>query len=223
MKNFKKYFAECTDHSEASKARYLVPESKAEDIETISEEIWKLIPLEGNTMNYCSNLGRFKVMDKNGKERLLTVYRSKNKTGKTYYDVSLYNPEGHNIKCRSHRVIAKTFIDSKFDIFYEKGSCIVCNHIDGNSENNKLNNIEICTQSENIKKAIYDEGKEVGKKIKKCYAFNVKTKEYREYISTKELVRDIWHKENAGYFNSAYNHKSISEDGWTVGYVKEDK
>lgn len=108
------------------------------------KEIWK--DIEGYEGLYqISNFGRVKSLPKkNGnsyqEERIL---KPKNNQG--YMQVNLYK----NKKCKSiviHRMVAKAFIKNE----YNKREV---NHIDGNKANNRVDNLEWCTPSENQKHA----------------------------------------------------------------------
>ena len=101
-------------------------------------EIWKPIP-NYEELYMVSNLGRVKSVkrDKILKEQLnergyLRVSLSKNNKQKIY---------------SVHRLVMITFIG------YEEGKQV--NHIDGDKTNNRLDNLEWTTQSENMKHA-YD-------------------------------------------------------------------
>lgn len=98
-------------------------------------EEWRNIP--GWEWEYqVSNFGRFAKI-KNGKRHLrkATLFN----TG--YYYVSMRRHGSTNL-VPLHRVIAKAFIDK-----YSPGG--VVNHIDGNTRNNSLENLEWCTQRKN--------------------------------------------------------------------------
>lgn len=64
-----------------------------------------------------------------------------------YVYVQLWNNSTYK-NIRLHKLVAENFIDNK-----ENKPQI--NHIDGNKENNRVDNLEWCTASENIKHAYY--------------------------------------------------------------------
>ena len=68
-----------------------------------------------------------------------------NHSGKGYLYVDLYH-KGERQRCYIHRLVAEHFIDNP-----QKKTCV--NHIDGNPKNNKKNNLEWCTHSENVEHA----------------------------------------------------------------------
>ena len=187
-------------------------------------EVYELIPT--TYRYYVSNMGNALkiVYDKKADifiEHKLALQKSRNKTGNYYYDINIQLETGERIRCRLARAIVKTFLDSTFGLLYEDDKRVP-NHIDYNTENNNLSNLEIKSQSGNIEDAIYNQGITVGKPIKKCYAYNIDTKELREYVSTAKCTEDIFNKDNNGWFNSYYKNKFVSNTGWTVGYDPEE-
>ena len=107
-------------------------------------EIWKNI--EGYENKYLiSNLGRVKSLyDNKGRERELIRIPRIAKNG--YYYVNLYK-NGKSKTKKIHRLVAEHFINN-----INNYPCV--NHIDGNKLNNKVENLEWCTYSENTRKAI---------------------------------------------------------------------
>lgn len=82
-----------------------------------------------------------------------------NKVSKGYMIVNLKKPGGHKKDCRVHRLVAMAFIprvEGKEQI----------NHIDGNTKNNTVENLEWCTPRENIVHA-YTTG------LKKSFKYDV--------------------------------------------------
>lgn len=103
------------------------------------KEIWKDIPgYEG--LYQASNLGNIRSLPRNAtKGKLLSFSKSKN----GYYHIILSknnNQKTFNV----HRLIMLTF--------YGKSNLQI-DHIDGNKQNNNLNNLEYVTNSENMKRA----------------------------------------------------------------------
>lgn len=187
-------------------------------IERLPGEEFKIIPDTENF--YVSNLGRVMYIEENkngeSEEILSNQILSRNKTGKYYNDVYIhFSGKRKSDRVRVNRIVAAVWKDPTFKIFY-KDDKRIADHIDGNSQNNRADNIRVISQSENILSAIYDLGKNVSKPTKRCYAR--KGDDYREYDSTNMLVRDISNCKNAGVFNHAikYNHKI---NGYTVGYL----
>ena len=100
----------------------------------IPDEIWK--PIYGYENYEVSDYGR--VRTKNG--ILSEQYNKKN--GYSY--VSLTNKDGKRKNLRIHRIVAHTFCSGQTDKLCE------VNHIDGDKTNNKANNLEWCSKSENL-------------------------------------------------------------------------
>lgn len=105
-------------------------------------EVWKSIV--GNREIYAiSNFGNIKTLDREGarghfvKGHSLTVH--KNSSG--YYRVNL-NIYGNSQSFLVHRLVALYFVDNPYN--YE-----FVNHKDGNKLNNRSDNLEWCSRSEN--------------------------------------------------------------------------
>lgn len=110
------------------------------------EEVWKDIPgYEG--LYQVSSFGNVKSLGRYGKNRYKPIWRpgkvlSAGKDNKGYLTVVLSkNSKRHTYKV--HRLVALTFIPK------EDGKPQI-NHIDGNKSNNNINNLEWCSQSENM-------------------------------------------------------------------------
>ena len=120
------------------------------------EEIWKDVPgYEGHYQ--VSNLGRVKSF-KRGKERVLKPGFGAN----GYYHVVLY--KGSECKINLvHRLVSLAFLgESKLDV----------NHKNGVKTDNRLENLEYCTKSENIQHA-YDTNL-IDKKLTRACAERIK-------------------------------------------------
>lgn len=100
------------------------------------KEIWKII--EYFPEYTVSNLGRIKSL-KFSKERILKLKKSK----KGYFEVCL---------CKYNKKYFKRVNIVVLETFTEKSN-LECNHIDGDKSNNKLENLEWLTRSENEKHA----------------------------------------------------------------------
>ena len=205
-------------------------DSKAAVIEDLPGEEWKEIP--GFPYQYCSNLGRFKFMKdgktakiresflSNGnKERLyrhVTLLKYKTLDGEMYID--------DRISAVSSRVLCRTWYDDTLKLLFREGDKRVVDHIDNDPNNENIKNLRILENNgENIRAAVYEQGVIVGNKpTKKCYAYNVDTKEEREYESIRKLVEGIWGKTNNGYFYRYYTEKLTTNSGWRVGYDIEE-
>lgn len=132
--------------------------TSSESLEETTCEIWK--PVKGFEGLYeVSNMGRVRSLDR-------VVYQ-KNKFGRMsrhiyygqiikqqkqrngYFIVNLYR-NGQIEKCLVHRLVGSCFLEKK-----DGKDCI--NHLDCDKSNNRAENLEWCTQSENVQYA-YDVG-----------------------------------------------------------------
>ena len=98
------------------------------------KEIWRDIPFDNKYK--VSNLG-------NVFSKKTNIIMKQNTTKKGYKRVQLSNGKRYLV----HRLVAETFIpnpESKPQV----------NHIDGNKQNNCVDNLEWCTQSENMRHAL---------------------------------------------------------------------
>ena len=120
------------------------------------KEVWKDIKnYEG--LYQVSNLGRVRSLDryietfiKNqiGRYKCTKFYKGyilKQQTYQGYKCVQIHTNGQYKWE-KVHRLVAETFIPNSNNLPQ-------VNHIDGNKENNKVDNLEWCTHSENIKHA----------------------------------------------------------------------
>ncbi|MDU0441564.1 NUMOD4 domain-containing protein [Staphylococcus haemolyticus] len=119
------------------------------------KEVWKDVPkFEGYYQ--VSNLGNIRSVERVVKYRDGRKYNYPSKLLKQRKDTNGYlqvsfNVNGNKSSHRTHRLVAETFlIKPEIDL-------ISVNHIDGVKINNKLDNLEWVTYSENTKKG-YDAG-----------------------------------------------------------------
>lgn len=115
----------------------------------MSKEIWKDIKnYEG--LYQISNKGRVKSLLKeriSGRYRIVMTYKER------ILKLGL-NSQGYPKICLSKNGKAKTFRVNRLVLAAFKGeTSLECNHIDGNKENNRVENLEYCTNSENKKHA----------------------------------------------------------------------
>lgn len=111
------------------------------------EEIWK--DIDGYEKEYqISNCGRIKSkykIDRFGRvyeERMIKPHKQ-HRGDNQYINVTL-SKDGIKKRYYVHRLVMKNFNED-----YEES--LQVNHKDGNKENNKINNLEMVTKSENIK------------------------------------------------------------------------
>lgn len=126
-------------------------------------EIWKDIPgYEG--LYKISNYGEVISINYNHTKKEKKLIPQKNKTG--YLRITIKG-KGKNI----HRLVAETFIPNK-------ENKPVVNHIDGNKTNNRVDNLEWNTVSENTNHAIKN----------KLITFNSKRKKESELINIRKAT-----------------------------------
>lgn len=102
-------------------------------------EIWKDIP--GYEWLYqASSLGRIKSLKRKA-DRMIRLSHDTN----WYHQFSLYKHQSHK-HGRVHRIVAQLFISNPDKKFY-------INHINGLKDDNRVENLEWCTASENTRHA----------------------------------------------------------------------
>lgn len=170
-------------------------------------EIWK--DIEDYPNYQISNFGRVK-----GKERYVnTIGGAKRKIkdkiikptldSRGYYVVSLYNEKGKSNPKSIHRLVCETFLENK-------NNYPVINHINGIKIDNRLENLEFCTQSHNIKEA-YRLGLEKPNKTN-LGKFGIKNKKARKIkqidINTNEIINVFYGVCEAGR-KTGINYRNI--------------
>lgn len=96
-------------------------------------EVWKKVPVEGLERYSISSIGQVRNDDR---KRIMKIYLS----NRGYYCIQLSGAKTKHF--RVHRLVALAFIPNPNEYPY-------VNHIDGNKENNCIENLEWCTQLHN--------------------------------------------------------------------------
>lgn len=151
------------------------------------KEIWNNIK-EYEGLYQVSNLGRIKSLERELKNVNGKILKYKEKIMKPQlnsrgYLIVVLRKNKIKKNFRVHRLVARAFLP-------KPNNKNIVNHIDNNPENNKANNLEWCTQSENIKHAF-----RIGvcnKTIENCKKLGKqKSKKVVQYTLNKEIVK-IW-------------------------------
>lgn len=146
------------------------------------KEIWKDVKdYEG--LYQVSNYGNVKRIKDN-----YIFKQNKNSRG---YRIITFTKNKKEKSVSVHRIVAETFISNPNNLSQ-------INHIDGDKMNNKVDNLEWCTQSENMKHA-YKTGLEI-KKGKKVKQYDLEG----NYIKT-------WNKMNEAEKEMNITHGKISQ------------
>lgn len=156
------------------------------------QEIWK--PIQGFEGIYeVSNVGRIRSLPKivntwYGCRRVSGRVRSFSKNSQGYLSIHMHNG-GKTFRAYVHRVVAQAFVDNP--------KCAQqVNHIDGDKSNNRADNLEWCSPSENCIHAIENRLYENAKGERSSFA-----------KLTEDQVREIRHRAALGHM-----HKDIAID-----------
>lgn len=141
----------------------------------MEKEIWKdVVGYEG--LYKVSNTGKVFSLERHGtKNRLMCAHDN----GKGYYRVKMSKNDiskSHML----HRIIAEAFIPN-----LENKKCV--NHINGNKKDNRIENLEWCTHSENVNHAIRTGLKKI-KPLPGMKVINIKSGKI--FISINEAARE---------------------------------
>lgn len=110
-------------------------------------EIWKPIPgwkyYDVSSFGRVRSAARMFIAGKGAKQTKPATYLKRTVTKRGYLQVCLFE-SGQKSQCKLvHRLVAEAFLDKP------KGAKVV-NHLDGNTKNNIVSNLEWCTQLDNI-------------------------------------------------------------------------
>ena len=171
-------------------------------------EIWKPIK-DFENIYEISNLGRVKSKERyvntigGAKRKIKDKILKPTLDSRGYYVVSLYNEKGKSNPKLIHRLVCETFLENK-------NNYPVINHINGIKIDNRLENLEFCTQSHNIKEA-YRLGLEKPNKTN-LGKFGIKNKKARKIkqidINTNEIINVFYGVCEAGR-KTGINYRNI--------------
>lgn len=150
------------------------------------KEIWRdVVGYEG--LYKVSNMGRVKSLAKRvqrgfcnivTEERLMTIQRGKTKGNSWYLQVTL-SKDGVQKTHKVHRIVALAFLK-------RKDGCNQVDHIDGNKENNRVENLRRVSQKENVNNPVTKEASKRLCKIRCIAKIGAFTKDYPSLTSASK-------------------------------------
>lgn len=190
----------------------------------MSEEVWKAVPLEGVSDYFISNKGRLKSF-----KRTVSIIRKPKIDKDGYHEYSLSTDDKKRIYVRGHRLVAMAFIPNPDNL-------PVVNHLNLNKADNRVENLEWCTNAENIihgyreqpelriGKGFSDLTKEDFKEAIDLYLNHGYTYDKLHKHFGLEVRQDKWGSIFSGYYYSEMT--GITEDirdGRSLSYTKSDE
>lgn len=130
-----------------------------------------------------SNLGRIRTVKRNTKNQFKdkSLIRKLEQRNNGYLAVRLYK-DNKSKKFNVHRLVAEAFIKNKNNYAY-------VNHINGDKQDNRVDNLEWCTASENMKHAIKQGLIDLKKHQKAVIQYDKNMKIIKEWDSIKEAEK----------------------------------
>lgn len=171
------------------------------------EEIWKDIE-EYEGLYQISNLGRVRSLN-HFRENRQGGYEQKGRIRKIYnsktYSYIRLSKNGKTKTYTIHKLVANVFLEKV------KGKKYI-NHIDGNKHNNKINNLEWCTSSENQKHALTTGLRNKNARAIKIMQCTIEGKTIKIWESLMEASRKTGIKEGA--ISNCINQKGKTAGGY---------
>ena len=181
------------------------------NLENLKNEIWKDV-IGFENLYQISNYGRLKSLgNNNSKSHRKVIIRKTFPNSKNYLSCVIYN-NSRKIQARLHRLVALAFIPN-----VENKEQV--NHIDGNKHNNRIDNLECVTNSENQLHA-YKNGLEKPSLQKRVKQFDLKG----NYIQTFEYITEVERKLkiNASSISSVCKGKRKTAGGYIWKYADDN-
>ena len=171
-------------------------------------ERWKPVSSFGGRylVSNCGNvisLPRKKKQNNGGTQLVKEKELSKSVNRKGYLTVHL-SYDGYSKRTQIHRLVAEEFIPNP-------GGKLQVNHIDGNKQNNRVENLEWCTGTENMRHAVHTGLLDITPMIRAAHAPEIEKKVARKLM--RMVIRDdgvIYASVNEAARENGVTHGAIS-------------
>lgn len=171
------------------------------------KEIWK--DISGyEDMYQISNFGNLRAIKSSSSGEKSCFIKTPTLTHKGYENISLYKNGKRNF-FRIHRLVAEYFIDNPNN--YPQ-----VNHIDGNKSNNRVDNLEWCNNSQNMKHA-YDNG--LCSRAKPILQFDKNGNFIKKWKTISDIYKQFGKIDN-GCISAVCNKKRKSAYGYIWKYAE---
>ena len=198
---------------------------KFEEVEVNSERWFDITPLLNekwkeiyNGRYQVSNYGRVKSMFFNNRQASIDrekILKSVKRNENSYYSVNIYkNNKAHLINV--HRLVAESFLENTNNYRY-------VNHKDENKLNNRIDNLEFCTQKYNCNFGSRNKrisAKNINKpksKFEKVIQYDLKENFIKEYKNVCVATRET----GIGHLRECYDGKRKTAGGYIFKYKNE--
>jgi len=188
-----------------------------------AEEYNNLKRIPGYSRYYATPTGRVYYNLDGDNYRECSYYKTKNKSGKTYLDISMKSDvsESKMTRCRVSRVIAYTFLSDIMPIRYKNGQKVYVQHTDNDSMNNAADNLYITTSKSNSRHAYYDLDKDFGHSIRSIVLTDSITGEVcKEYESIAACMKD-YNIDNHGVLDHYIKENLTFKNIYKISYKGE--
>ncbi len=177
--------------------------SDAKMIPPTPKDDYEFFPIPGYSLYKINKAGQIQLRFTN---KPVSYYSPES----TYHRVSIVNDKSVRSNVGIHRLLALTFLEHPYDTYH-----LIINHKDGNPANNKVENLEWVTHTDNINHAYYTGLRSETRKIK---LMNPVNREVIVMASLNDAARFL--KCNPGALHGVINDRKMTQRSYRGFYIK---